>query len=248
MPIIFLATVGVQILCIVHAVRTGRTQPWLYVIMFLPLVGSVAYFLVEILPGIADTRRARNVLSNVQTVLDPDREYRDRLAQVELSGTPAAKAALADECSRKGMHDDAVALYRTALTGLFADDPNLLLGFARVLVEKPDFAECQRTLDHLRDKNPDFNSSDGHLLYARALEGQLKSEEAAAEYEALIGYYPGYEAKVRYAIFLQKLGQPAKAKEVLEGVVKSYKQQPRHAQALNRDWYDVARRNLEGRA
>ena len=39
---------------------------------------------------------------------------------------------------------------------------------------------------------------------------------------------------------------PERAKELLESVVKSYKQQPRHAQSLNRDWYDVARRNLEG--
>ena len=42
------------------------------------------------------------------------------------------------------------------------------------------------------------------------------------------------------------LGNVAKAREILEAVVKAYKQLPRHAQALNRAWYDVARRNLEG--
>lgn len=246
MPIAIFATVAIQVLCIVHAVRTGRTQPWLYVIMFLPLVGSAAYFLVEVLPEISNTRRGRRVLSDVQNVIDPDREYRERRAQVELAGTAEAKADLADECSRKDMHDDAVVLYRSALTGLYADDPKLLLGFARVLIGKGDFAECQQTLDLLREKNPTFTSSDGHLLYARALEGQSKTDQATAEYEALIGYFPGYEAKVRFAIHLQKQGHVARAKDILEGVVKSYKQQPHHARTLNRDWYDVARRNLEG--
>jgi hypothetical protein len=38
----------------------------------------------------------------------------------------------------------------------------------------------------------------------------------------------------------------AKANELLQGVVATFKQLPRHAQDLNRDWYNVARRNLEG--
>jgi hypothetical protein len=246
MPIAVVATVAIQILCVVHAVRTGRTQPWLYVIVFLPLAGSVAYFLVEVLPGMADTRRARRVFTDVTTLVDPDREFRERKADVEMSGTPAAKAALADECARKGMFDEAVVLYRSSLSGLYADDPTLLLGFARVLIEKGDFAECEQVLDHMRDKNKDVQSPEGHLIYARALEGQNKIDATTQEYENLIGYFAGFEAKVRYALFLQKLGNVGKAREVLEGVVNAYKRQPRHAQALNRDWYDVARRNLGG--
>ncbi|MEQ1865735.1 MAG: tetratricopeptide repeat protein [Micropepsaceae bacterium] len=246
MPILVLAELLLQGFCIYHAVQSGRAQYWIYVLM-LPGIGPVAYFLFEILPEMANTRRGRKVVIDVGAVLDPDREYRERRAQVEMSGTPAAKAALADECSRKGMHDDAALLYRSALTGMYADDATLLLGFARALMEKGDVAECQQTLDHLREKNPTFDSGEGHLLYARALAGQSKDGEAIKEFEALADYFPGYEAKVRYAIFLQKLAQVAKAKEILEGVVASYKKLPRHAQALNRDWYDVARRNLEGR-
>lgn len=244
MPIAVVATIAIQVLCVVHAVRTGRTQPWIFIIVFLPLVGSIAYFLVEILPGMANTRRSRQVFSDVRTIIDPDREFRERKAEVELTGTSGAKAALAEECARKSMFEEAIALYRSALTGIYADDPNMLLGFARVLVEKGDFAECERVLDHLRAKNPDYQSQEGHLMYARALDGQNKTDAAIAEYENLIGYFAGFEAKVRYALMHQRLGNVAKAKELLEGVVKAFKAQPRHAQSLNRDWYDVARRNL----
>jgi hypothetical protein len=246
MPILFLAVILIQVTFIVHAVRTGRQQPWVLVLLLLPGLGSLAYFLVEILPELAQTRRGRRVAGDMQTILDPDREYRERKAQVELSGTPAAKAALADECLRKQMYDDAAALYRSALAGHYSDDPNLLLGFARVLIEKGDFADCQQALDHLRAKNPEFSSQDGHLIYARALEGQGKNDEAASEYEAVSGYFAGFEAKVRYGLFLQKLGRVDKARELLTGVVNAFKSQPRHAQDLNRDWYNVARRNLEG--
>lgn len=246
MPIVVVAVILIQGFCLYHASQTGRAQHWIYILLLLPGLGSAAYFFVEVLPELAGTRRGRKVIGDVVTILDPDREYRERKAQVELSGTPAAKAALADECALKGMHDDAVMLYRSALTGQFADDPNLLLGLARVLIEKGDFADCERTLDDLRAKNPDFSSQEGHLIYARTLEGQGKHDAAIAEYEAVVGYFAGFEAKVRYGLLHLKLGHVAKANEIFDGVVKAFKQQPHHAQALNRDWYNVARRNLEG--
>lgn len=245
MPILVLAVILVQGFCLYHASQTGKAQHWMFILLLLPGLGSAAYFFVEILPEMANTRRGRKVMVDVSTVLDPDREFRERKADVELTGTPAAKAALADECARKGMFDEAAGLYRSATTGLYADDPNLLLGFARVLIEKGDFEECERALDHLRATNPNVTSQEGHLIYARALEGQNKADAAIAEYEELIVYFAGFEAKARYALLHQKLGHVAKANELFEGIVKSYKQQPRHAQALNRDWYNVARRNLE---
>ena len=245
MPVVLgLMELALQFAFLVHAARSGRTQ-WMYIIM-IPVIGVSAYFVAELLPEMAHTRRGRSVVSDVKNVLDPDREYRERRRQVELAGTPAAKAALADECSLKNMHDDAVMLYRSALTGIFADDPTLLLGFARALIAKGDCAECQQALDHLREKNPDFDSAEGHMLYARALEGQGKTDEAIKEYEALVGYFPGYEAKSRYGVLHMKLGNVDKARDIFQGVVNSYKQLPRHAQALNRDWYEVARKNLEG--
>ena len=243
MPILVLAELMLQGFCIYHCVRSGRTNSWIYLLL-LPGVGPAAYFFSEILPELATNRRARRVVTDVSTLFDPDREFRERRAEVELTGTPAAKAALADECARKGMLDEAVELYRSAVAGHYADDAHLLLGFARVLLERGDFAECENTLDHLREKNPDFQSSEGHLIYARALEGQSKTEAATREYEAVTGYFAGFEAKVRYGAFLKKIGNAAKVKTVFEGVVKNYKQQPRHAQDLNREWYDLARKSL----
>lgn len=246
MPILVIASIAIQVALVVHCIRTDRTQPWLYVLLFLPGVGGIAYFLIEILPEIARNRRARQIVADVRTIVDPDREYRERKQRAEQSGTAAAKSALAEECSRKGMHDDAVALFRSALTGPHADDPGLLLRFAGVLMEKGDPAEVEKTLDHLRVKNPDYQSSEGHLLYARALEGQSRTEDARREYEAVTAYFAGYEAKVRYGLFLTKLGEVTRAREIFEGVVTAFKKQPRHAQDMNRDWYLVAKANLDG--
>lgn len=245
MPLLILAEIVFQGFCIYHCVKTGRTQPWLYIIMLAPGIGPAAYVLFEILPDMANTRRGRRVFTDVRTILDPDREYRERQAEVDMSGTPAAKVALAEESARKGMNDDAIRLYRSALTGIHADDAAMLLDLARVQIGASDFAGCQATLEFLREKNPDFNSPEGHLIFARALEGQNRVEEAITEYEALVVYFPGYEAKSRYGLLQQKLGNIDKARGIFEGVVKSYRLLPRHAQQLNREWFEVARRNVE---
>ncbi len=47
----FLVSVACQIACVVHAVRHGRNQAWIMLIIFVPLVGCMAYFIVEVLPG-----------------------------------------------------------------------------------------------------------------------------------------------------------------------------------------------------
>ena len=40
----------IEVALIVHAAKTGRFWPWGMIIFFIPLFGSVAYILVELLP------------------------------------------------------------------------------------------------------------------------------------------------------------------------------------------------------
>ena len=56
---------------------------WLFILLFLPYIGSIAYVLVEIVPAMFRTRAARQVGSGIGTMLDPDKEWRARMAQAE---------------------------------------------------------------------------------------------------------------------------------------------------------------------
>ena len=39
-----------DITLIYHASRTGRLQPWAFIILMIPLVGALAYIVVELVP------------------------------------------------------------------------------------------------------------------------------------------------------------------------------------------------------
>ena len=72
MPFVILSAI-LQIACIVHAVRTGRVQYWPILILIGSLLGCLAYFLVEILPELRNSRTAKRVVANVARTIDPEK-------------------------------------------------------------------------------------------------------------------------------------------------------------------------------
>jgi hypothetical protein len=161
-----------------------------------------------------------------------------------MSPTVQNKTALAQEYLAAGQPQDAVALYREALSGIHATDPALMLGLARALFTFGDTAEVLAILERLREANPDYTSPEGHLLYARSLEMEGRTAEALYEYEALIAYYPGQEARCRYALLLQMAGRVTEARNLFEEIRKAIAYGPRHQYRAQREWYELARRQL----
>jgi hypothetical protein len=233
-----------EVVCIVHAIRTGRVFPWLYILILVPLIGSVIYLFSELLPDLRSSREAHAVRRGVTKFADPDRDLRTAKRDVELVGSAEAKRKLAEEYMLRGGYRDAADLYRSALTGAHADDPALLYGLARAQMADGDGAGAQASLDALQKANPNFTSADAHLLYTRALEIQGKDEEALAEYEALVRYFPGEEARCRYGLLLRKAGHTERARAVFSEVLKLTDGAPKRYKTAQREWSDLARRNL----
>ena len=74
--IVYLAMLAVQIVCIVDVIRNHRNQLWIMALIFLPGPSTIAYFVVEILPGLRGNRHVRTVRAKAVVALDPDREVR----------------------------------------------------------------------------------------------------------------------------------------------------------------------------
>jgi hypothetical protein len=228
---------------IVHCIKTGRNTIWVYVLVVLitfPFIGSLVYFGAEILPELLRSRTSRRAMRGIRSTLDPEAELRRAENEMKVSGNVASRQKYADELVRMGRAAEAVPIYQNSLTGVFADDPKLLLGYAKALFAAGQSAQARATLDDLIGKNPDFKSADGHLLYARALEGEGNDEKALSEYAALNEYYPGAEAAVRYARLLKRLGQRPQARQALQALLDRARHAPAHYRKAQRDWLDQA--------
>jgi hypothetical protein len=246
MPLLGVLMLGAQVLCAVHAGRTGRPYFWIMLILALPGAGMLAYFVAEIAPDILGGRRARSAASGVVKLLDPEKRYREALRNVEVASTTATRASLAEQCLCSDRTDEAIQLYRDLLTGMHATDPDLMLGLARTHFARAEFADVQTVLEQLRDANPAYRSAEGHLLYAQCLERQADFAAALDEYAALAEYYPGQEAKSRYAALLQQQGCTDEARRLFEEVCRAVDLMPKHARRIQREWSDFAKRRLAG--
>mgnify|MGYP003345871761 FL=1 len=239
-----IAILVLQVLFVIHAVRTGRANYWMMVIMFLPVAGMIAYFIVEILPELTGSAPARRATTGVVDFVDPERGYRAALREVEIADTPANRIRLAEECLRSQRFEEAQSLYQSALVGMHATDPDLMLGLARARFDLKRYDATEEILDELRAANPDYRSADGHLLYAQALELQGKQQAAIEEYAALVDYYPGQEAKCRYAALLGEMGRVSESKRLFGEVLRAFELMPRHARRAQAEWRDFARRHV----
>jgi hypothetical protein len=237
-------SIAIQAGLIVHVIKTGRNMLWIWAIALLPLVGSIAYAAVEVLPQVLGGRTARRAKTGVRRMIDPDRELRRATAEVEISGNVDARRRLAEELFERGRYDAAIEVYQGGLKGIFEHDPTLLQGLARAHFSKEDFASARATLERLTQHNPDFKSADAELLYARTLEAQDALDEAERVYADLAPAYPGAEARLRYGLLLKRRGKLPAANRVLKDLLDGAKLGPAHYRRAQAEWLERARREL----
>ena len=98
-----------------------------------------------------------------------------------------------------------------------------------------------RTLEELKQRWPSYQSQDGHLLYARALEKVGRDDEALREYEELSRYFAGQEVQVRRLLLLDRMGHKIKAHQIANEVLRYFKRCPSYARKQQSEWFSAAR-------
>jgi hypothetical protein len=246
MSLLFIVSLLIQAGFIIHVIKTGRNQLWIWVLIIpgLAFAGILAYLVVEILPELFRSRAAQRTARGFRRAMDPGADLRRYEDEARVGGNVASRQRYAQELVRHGRYDDAIAQYREALSGLYQHDPNLMLGLAQAQFGKGEASAARATLDELIRLNPEFRSPEGHLLYARALEAEGNVQKALEEYRVLAPSYPGAEASVRYAQLLQAQGRRAEAQQVARELLEQARIAPGHYRRAQRPWLEAAQRLL----
>lgn len=239
-----LVLVLIDITLVVHAVRSGRAQPWAYIILLVPVIGAVAYVVAVLVPDWFGSPQGQRTQKRVAKALNPEKRYRELSDQVEIADTIANRAALAQECLALEKFEEAKRHFEVILARPLGDEPVYMVGRARAQFGLGQMADVVTILDELRQRWPDYQSGDAHLLYARALEACSRTDEALDEYRALSDYYVGAEARVRYGLLLIRAGREAEAKSWLAEVVRQLRRAPRHVQETQAEWLAKAEQVL----
>lgn len=240
MPI-FILSILIQVAFVIHIVKTGRNTTWIWIVIMLPLAGSIAYLILEILPEITASRSGRKTGSKIGKLLNPDKEINQAAQNYSIVDTVENSLTLAKEFLNKNMFEEAKEIYNKCLKGLHEHDPEIMQGLATAEFGIKNYTEVKVILDDLIAKNPDYKNADAHLLYARTLEKLNRIDAALEEYQVLNSYFPGPEASYRYAMLLKKCGDSKKSIELINKIIFDAKNSSEHYNSLYRDWIKSAK-------
>jgi hypothetical protein len=242
---ILLLSAALQIACIVHVVRTHRPTYWIWILIIGSYIAVAAYVFAEVVPNLGDSPTARRAVRGLHQRIDPEHGKRRAARQLDIADTIDNRRRLAEQSLASGDYQQALEMFRNALTGMYRTDPHLMLGLAQAQFALEQHDQARATLDALIAANPTFRSFDGHLLYARTVEASGDIDKALSEYEALVQGFPGEEARVRYAQLLKRANRRADAAAVLREIAKRSSLAPKYYQREQRAWIDLAKRELQ---
>lgn len=240
--ILYLLVIAFQVFCIVDVIRRGRNSIWIMALVFLPLASGIAYFIVEILPGLQGNRHVRAARQKIVDTIDPERELRAAQQALDVADTMANKIRLADALTALGRHSEALPLYRSGAGAR----PDFRTGekLARSLYFNDRPQDALAAVDALPKVSAQSDVDRVKLLRARILEDLGRTDEALELYADVVERLPGDEARCRYAALLLKVGRKAEARQVLEDVAHRMKYLDRHARTADAPMYEWAMREL----
>lgn len=254
----YFSTINIAILLIDlalawHVIRSGRTPLWIMgmglasFINILALVALwLAYLAMAVIPDFLNSHGMRRFRGSVAQAADPGRGYREKKRQVELVGSVDAKRGLAEESVKRGFFTEAIELYESAMQGpLGENDPTLLKGLGRARMLAGQGAEAESLFLKLKQVDPAAFDADAELDYARALALQGKNDEAVAQFERVVSRYPGEEARARFGLLLESMGQQARAQALFQEIIKSVKGAPSYYRSRQREWLSIAKSHIK---
>jgi len=228
--------IGLQAICAIHCMRKGNQQKWIWIIVCLPVVGSIAYIFSEIITG----RNVGNVTSGVGSVFNPGGSVRKLEQQLRFADTFHNRVALADAYLASGNTKDAIDLYEKSLTGVFTENEHLI----KQLILAYDKVGRYDDIIPLATKiysSPQFARSKMHVLYALALEHAGKNEQAEKEFKLMDSRYANFEARFQYSLFLTRAGRHNDAKQLLDAIVDEGAHLSSRERRANSEWIGRAK-------
>jgi hypothetical protein len=236
---IYIITIGLQAVCVIHCMRRGRQNNWIWLIVFLPIVGCLIYIFTEMFNG----RDVHRVQSGMSSLFNPGGSVRRLEENLRFSDTFANRVALADAYLFTGNTDRAIELYESSLAGNFSENEHVLSQLIIAYYQKKrynDLIPIAKRIYYL----PQFARSKAHILYAAALGYTGNHERAEVEFKTMKGKYANYEARYYYALLLAGTDRVSEARSLFTEMLNEVSHLSSQEKRYNRNWLRLSKEEL----
>ena len=236
----YVITVILQAICVIHCLKNKTSNNWIWLIVFLPMIGCLIYFFSEIL-----TRsQLRNFQSGFGEMISPSGSIKKLEDNLRFSDTFQNRVSLADAYFMNRQYDKAVELYESSLKGVFSENEYVLAQLVMVYNQQkryPDIIECAEKIYN----RPQFQRSKAHIFYAVALAQTGMIEKAEKEFLKMNTRFSNFEARFYYSQFLESLSRTEEAKNILLDLIDEFPRLTHVERKETREWVTKAKTYLD---
>ncbi|MFT3682562.1 MAG: PLDc N-terminal domain-containing protein [Ferruginibacter sp.] len=229
-----------QGICAFHCVRKGNQGKWIWLIVFLPLVGCLAYIFTEIFTR----HEMEQVQSGMSTVFNPSGKIKKLQNNLAFRDTFDNRLALADAYLEAGQVDPAIELYEGSLTGTFAAHEHGNMQLIKAYYEKRRYEEVVTTGKKVYAL-PQFKRSRAQTLYAAALGFTGRNEEAEKEFISMNGKFSNYESRYQYGRYMMRNNRMDEAKKLFRDILNEASHLDSVQKRHNKVWFAKVKEELK---
>jgi len=237
---IYIVGLVAQVFCIIHALKTGRRDS-LYLLIFLPGIGALIYFFMEIWPEIS----RGDFTKNLTRIFLPNHKIKEMEKKMRLTDTVSNRVNLAEAYAEQKQYDKAITLAKSCLDDPFVNQTGILLKLARLFFASERYLEALQYFEKAKSQNHNkLDRNEDELSYARSLDYTGDLINAEAEYARAIRIHHSMEAMYHYGCLLKKLNRPQEARIQFENVKTQKDLHPRYVRRLNSKWIRLSKQAL----
>jgi len=234
---------GIQAICVIHCIRRGTQQKWIWIIIFVPFIGSLAYLFTEIFTH----RQRQGLQEGLSGVLVSNNARIRRLENnLRFTDTFNNRVLLADAYLATGQTDKAIELYESSLTGAFEENEHVIMQLISAYHQKGSYTPIMPLAKKVYYR-PQFARSHAHVLYAIALEKTGELDKAEEEFRKMKARFSYFEARLQYGLFLKRSGREQDARQVFLDMVDEAPHLSSRERRDSRAWINQAKAELNVR-
>ena len=182
-----------QALFIIHVIKNRKEGYWIFLLLFIPIAGGLAYLVVEVLPDLRRSSPVKSVSKSLSNVIHPTKRLEELRFALDESDTVSNRMRYADELCSHGDMDKAIELYRSCLRDQFKDDDEIKKRLGSALVRAGRWKEAIDVYSSVAD----LTRVADRLLHLRARSETEEYESVIQDWEKLyngsldpeVGYY-----------------------------------------------------------
>jgi len=229
-----------QGICAFHCVRKGNQNKWIWLIVFLPLIGCIAYIFTEIITR----NEMEQVQSGVSSVFNPSGKIKKLQSNLQFRDTFDNRLALSDAYLEAGQAGLAIEIYEKNLVGTFEGHEHGNIQLIKAYYEKNRFDDAIRIAKKVYHL-PQFKRSRAQTIYATALGYANRNEEAEKEFMSMNGKFSNYESRFQYGKFLLRNNRAEEAKNLFKNMLNEASHLESFERRNNRVWFSKIKEELK---